>query len=223
MSLLGEAAIAIWQDVPAEAREAYYEWHNREHVAERVGVAGFLRGRRYVALEGSPEFFTLYEATSLDVLTGPDYTARLNAPTPQTRRVAALLTNNVRSLCRVALSRGAGQGGLVLTMRYDVREGRATAQRALLERLLGTVAGEPGVASVHLCLGDESASAVQTAEKKTRPSKALTPGWVVLVEGAADAESLRRAGKLLYDDALESAGALLPIARGLYSLQYCLG
>ena len=77
MSLLGKAAVAIWHAVPPETRSDYYEWHNREHMAERVGIPGFLRGRRYVALHGQPEFFTLYEAQSLDALTGPDYTARL--------------------------------------------------------------------------------------------------------------------------------------------------
>ena len=110
MSLLGEALVAIWHDVPREARADYFEWHNREHMAERVAIPGFLRGRRYSALAGAPEFCTLYETHSLDVLTGPDYTARLNDPTLWTRRVAPQLHGNVRSLCRVALTLGQGQG-----------------------------------------------------------------------------------------------------------------
>ncbi len=77
---------------------------------ERVGIPGFLRGRRYCALEGLPEFFTLYEAESLEVLTGPHYAARLDNPTAWTRRVAPQLKNNVRSLCNVALSLGLGPG-----------------------------------------------------------------------------------------------------------------
>jgi len=66
MSLLGKAAVAIWQDPPPEARAEYFEWHNREHMLERAGIPGFLRGRRYCAINGQPEFFTLYEAESLD-------------------------------------------------------------------------------------------------------------------------------------------------------------
>jgi hypothetical protein len=204
MSLLGKAALTIWHDVPAEARADYFEWQNREHMAERVGIPGFLRGRRYEAIEGSPEFFTLYEAAGMEVLKGPDYAARLNAPTPQTKRIAALLRNSVRTLCRVALSLGAGQGGLLMTWRYDVEAGRGDAQRALLERLLASVSGAPGVAGAHLCLSETA------------------PGWVILVEGATDAADLRHACRPIYDDALVSAGAVLPIARGLYRLKYGL-
>ena len=86
MSLLGDALVAIWHEVPRQARADYFEWHNREHMAERVAIPGFLRGRRYCAIVGAPEFCTLYETQSLDVLTGPDYTARLNDPTLWTRR-----------------------------------------------------------------------------------------------------------------------------------------
>lgn len=220
MSLLGKAAVAIWHDPAPEARAEYYEWHNREHMAERVGIPGFLRGRRYAAIDGKPEFFTLYEAESLEVLTGPDYTARLNNPTPLTRRVAPLIRNNVRSLCRVALSLGAGQGGLIMTWRYDAAPGRADEQRRLLDRLLPPLAGRPGIAGVHLCIGDQDASSVQTEEKKSRPKKALTPSWVILIEGAGDKAMLVDACGEVPIDALLGAGALQPVERGLYQLQY---
>lgn len=206
--------------MPREARVAYLEWHNREHMAERVGIPGFLRGRRYAALDGAPEFFTLYEAEHLQVLTGPDYTARLNNPTPQTRRVAPLLRNNVRSLCRVALSLGAGQGGLLMTWRYDTAPGRADEQRRLLEAVLPPLGERPGVAGVHLCVGDQDASSVQTEEKKSRPERALTPGWVILVEGAGDRALLEEACAEVRSEALVAAGALAPIERGLYQVQY---
>jgi hypothetical protein len=42
----------------------------------------FLRGRRYVSVHGAPEYFTLYEAESPQVLSGQDYANRLNNPTP---------------------------------------------------------------------------------------------------------------------------------------------
>ena len=220
MSLLGKAAVAIWQDAPPEVRAEYFEWHNREHMLERVGIPGFLRGRRYCALNAQPEFFTLYEAESLGVLTGAHYTGRLNNPTPWTRRVAPQLRSNVRSLCNVALSLGTGIGGLVMTWRYDVAPGLETAQRNLVETRLRAAVERPGIAGAHLCLGDLGASSVQTAEKKTRPTRALTPGWVLLVEGAAGRAALEEAAAaLLPVKALEEAGALAP-ATGLYQLQY---
>ena len=85
MSLAGQAVVAIWNGIAEEGRTEFYEWHNREHMPERVGIPGFRRGRRYVAKYGHPEFFTLYEADSAEVLVGQDYLNRLNNPTPWTR------------------------------------------------------------------------------------------------------------------------------------------
>ena len=84
MSLAGQAVVAIWNDIAPEGRIEFYEWHNREHMPERVGIPGFRRGRRYIAKYGAPEFFTLYEADTAEVLVGQDYLNRLNNPTPLT-------------------------------------------------------------------------------------------------------------------------------------------
>jgi hypothetical protein len=56
--------VAIWHDLLPEAKDAFYEWHNREHMPERAGIPGFRRGRRYIATAGGPEYFNLYEADS---------------------------------------------------------------------------------------------------------------------------------------------------------------
>src|SRR5208337_898489 len=113
-------ALPIWNGVTPDARDDIYEWHNREHMPERVGIAGFRRGRRYRAIEADVEFFTLYETDTPLVHTGSDYTARLNAPTPWTQRAISGFLDTSRSLCRVAASFGTGQGGLLVTYRYDV-------------------------------------------------------------------------------------------------------
>src|SRR5947207_870295 len=181
MSLAGQGVVAIWNDILPEGRAEFFEWHNREHMPERVGIPGFRRGRRYIALSGAPEFFTLYETDSPEVLAGTDYPARLNNPTPWTQRAIKPFRNVVRSLCRVALSLGTGQGGTLVTLRYDVVAGRAEEQRRLLaHRILPELADRPGICGVHLCLADRGASLIETAEKKDQ-AKALVPDWVVLV------------------------------------------
>ena len=73
MSLAGKGAVAIWQDLIPEARQDYYEWHNRQHVPERLGIPGFRRARRFVAVHGGPQFYTLYEADSYDDVSGKAY------------------------------------------------------------------------------------------------------------------------------------------------------
>jgi hypothetical protein len=184
MSLAGTGAVAIWHDLLPEAKSDFYEWHNREHMPERVGIPGFRRGRRYVAISGGPEFFNLYEADTPEVLGGRDYLDRLNAPTPWTKRVVPSFRNVARSICRVAFSRGVGSGGVMLTVRFDVdATHRAFAVGALTTQLLPPLAVRVGIAGVHLCLADEAVSNVETAEKKARADRTLVPTSIALIEG----------------------------------------
>jgi hypothetical protein len=220
MSLAGKGVVAIWNGIRPEGRADFYEWHNREHMPERVGIPGFLRGRRYIAAAGHPEFFTLYETATPEVLAGADYLARLNAPTDWTRRATRHFTDTSRSLCRVALSLGPGAGGEMMTWRYDVAPGREEEQRDKLVSALTSLAGAPGIVGAHLCIADREASAIETEEKKGRPKNAV-PGWVVMVEGGTGREALEAACRdMTQETFFTGAGALAPIMRGLYLLQY---
>jgi hypothetical protein len=164
---------------------------------ERVSIPGFRRGRRYVAISGTPEYFNLYEADTPDVLGGRDYLDRLNSPTPWTKRVVPSFRNVARSICRVAFSTGVGSGGVMLTVRFDVDAAhRASAIDALTTRILPPLALSTGIAGVHLCLADEAVSNVETAEKQARADTTLVPTWIVLIEGIG-ADELRAAGEAL--------------------------
>jgi hypothetical protein len=186
MSLAGLGAVAIWHDLLPAARDDFYEWHNREHMPERVGIPGFRRGRRYVAISGAPEFFNLYEADSPETLAGQDYLNRLNAPTAWTQRVIPSFRNVARSICRVAFTNGVGSGGVMLTLRFAIDAAhRDSTIDALRRRLLPPLVYRKGIAGVHLCLADEAASSVETAEKKVRADATLVPSWIVLIEGNA--------------------------------------
>lgn len=204
MSLAGEGIVAIWNGIRPEGRAEFFEWHTREHMLERVAIPGFRRGRRYIALEGNPEFFTLYETESTAVLTGTQYLARLNSPTPWTRRATAAFTDTSRSLCRVALSLGPGEGGLVMAWRFDSPPGEH------FEAQFARVLEKPGICGIHLGVADRAGSGIETEEKKGRP--VTVPGWVVMVEGSAERAALEAACREL---------RLPPGAeRGLYQLQY---
>ncbi len=219
MSLAGKGVVAIWHGIRPEGRADFYEWHNREHMPERVAIPGFLRGRRYIGHEGVPEFFTLYETVTPEVLAGADYLARLNAPTEWTRRATLHFTDASRSLCRVVLSLGPGAGGWLMTWRYDVAQGREDEQRSRLEPVLKEIAQAHGVVGAHLCIADAKASAIETEEKKGRPKNAV-PGWVVMAEGGADRNALPAACRRLMTPAFfTEAGALPEVQRGLYQLQ----
>jgi len=221
MSLAGEGAVAIWHDLAPEGRETFYAWHGEEHMPERVGIPGFLRGRRYVALGSGPEFFNLYEAQSPQVLTGADYRSRLDAPTPWTLEAVRHFRDVSRSICRVAATYGKAQGGLVATWRYDLDAGNARDHcRAMADRMLPEIAGRPGVAGAHLLVADSAASALDSAERRARDEANRIPPWIVIVEGWGDEipfESLCR--EVLSDEILRSLGIGSGAAFGLYRLQ----
>jgi hypothetical protein len=221
MSLAGQAVVAIWNGIAPEGRIEFYEWHNREHMPERVGIPGFRRGRRYVAVAGTPEYFNLYEADSAEVLGGQDYLNRLNAPTEWTRRVVPSFRNVSRSICRVVYTDGVGQGGFMLTQRFDVGErDRPHVVMALRQRLLPPLCENKGIAGVHLCLADESISKVETAEKKARADTTQVPTWIMLIEGDSSAD-VGAAGAALSGQLQPLLGAHgAQIATSVYQLEF---
>lgn len=190
MALAGGGAICIWNDIAPEGRDEFYAWHLNEHMPERVAVPGFRRGRRYIALDAAtkPEFFTLYETADPGVMTSAPYLARLNAPTPWTKKATQGFRNTSRALTRVRASFGPGSGGMLATIRLAVRPGREKALCDAIEgRLLPAAAGLPQISGAHFCATDSAASAEKTAESRGRPDILAAPEWVVLVEGCNEA------------------------------------
>lgn len=218
MSLAGMGVVAIWHDLVTAAKADFYEWHNREHMPERVGIPGFRRGRRYVALRGGPEFFNLYEADSAQVLGGQDYLNRLNAPTAWTQRVVPSFRNVSRSICSVAFTAGVGSGGVMLTSRFEMRAGEREATiEALTRQILHPLSFRPGVTGVHFCLADEAVSRIDTTEKKVRADATLVPTSIILIEGNA-AKDVEDAHALLAP-ALETIHASAP-ETAVYRLEF---
>ncbi len=209
MSLHGKGAVLIWHELDPAVVQDFYEWHNREHMPERVSIPGFLRGRRYVATRGDPYWFNVYETRDTAVLAGPDYLARLNDPTPWTRRVVPAFRDVSRALCMVAASDATGDGGLVLTARLGLPEDAVGAGAALGERLVPAVARAPGVAGAHLCIADDASSSIETAEKKARGSRTDVPAWTLVVEATHGAALDEASGAIAA--ALAALG--LPAAR----------
>lgn len=221
MSLAGEGVVAIWHDIAPEGRAEFYAWHGEEHMPERVGIPGFLRGRRYVAIDADLEFFNLYEAQSVEVLKGQDYVARVNAPTPWTFSAVKHFRSVARAICRVAHTTGPAQGGLIATLRYDVPDNIASAHRAaLLRGLVPDLLATRGVAGVHLLTADAQASGIATAEQKARGVANAVPRWVLLVEGWGDeAEFVEFAKQELAGENLKALGGEGPFSLGLYRHQ----
>jgi hypothetical protein len=76
MALIGKGVLAIWNGIAPEVEDDFVAWHVREHIPERVGLPGFLRGRRYVAVDGVPKYFNFYETDAVDDLSSAAYMTR---------------------------------------------------------------------------------------------------------------------------------------------------
>ncbi len=212
--LAGEAVVAIWNGIAPEGRSGFYDWHGNEHMPEQVGIPGFRRGRRLVALgpDTHPAFFTLYEADTMEVLKGTDYANRLNEPTEGTRANVAQFRNTQRALARVLESRGPGMGGVMLTVRFDADPGATE----VLARMTRDARQAPRVTGAHLCRADDAASAVRTTETRDRADVEIPPCWFFLIE-ATDEPALADAVPAA---ALLAAGVRGPVQRGVYRLEY---
>jgi hypothetical protein len=213
--LAGEAVVAIWTGIDPEVRDQAYDWYLNEHSVERVGIPGFRRGRRCIASSHgtSPEYFTLYEADSMQVLQGTDYANRLNNPTPATKFMMTRGHGETfRMMARVGFSHGPGIGGAVLTIRFDCAAEHFPALRAAVL----AAAQQPRVTGAHLCIGDAEASAVRTAETRERSDIQAPPNLFIMAE-ATDAEAM---ANILPDASLTRIGARAPFKRGIYRLEY---
>ena len=217
-ALLGAGAVIVWNDVAVEGRDQFYDWHDKEHIPERLTVPGFRRGRRYIKPTHSPEFLTWYEASDLAVLMSRDYLDRLNAPTPLTTSTLTHFRNTSRAVCRLVTSFGSNSGGHVLTLRLDVPVARsAEFQERVASHMFPAAMALTGVLACHLWAADERASFTATAESKTRNFD--VPGWVVLVESSRP-DAAERAHELI-EVALQNIDVVVRSDAAVYSLEIC--
>ena len=221
MPLLGQGVLAIWHSITPEGESDYWRWHDREHIPERVGVPGFLRGRRYRSLERSLDYLDLYEVEDPETLRSAPYLSRLNDPTPWTRRMVPHFLNTLRVGYRVAASAGRGQGGTLLTLRLAVAGGPGRPA-ALAGSSLAAIQDVTGVVSVHVLDATPEVTSIATEEKRLRGpgdrDRGAVDPWCLLVE-ADDAAVLAelRAGPLA-PERLRAGAAELRAAEA-YQLQ----
>src|SRR3954453_13300642 len=146
----GAGFLAIWSDVAREALTDYRHWLTREHTTERVTTKGFLAVRVFRAERADTNrFFILYELEAPDVLDGPAYLARLNAPTPWSQRIMPQLGNFVRGGGVMTARAGRGEGSIIAALRIESLPDRP---RQLADALVAL----DGIAAVQIGATDEA-------------------------------------------------------------------
>jgi hypothetical protein len=225
MTLRGGAVLAFWHDLAPGGEPEFVQWHNLEHIPERVGIEGFLRGRRYEAAGEGPRYFVLYETENLGVLDGAAYLERLQNPTPWTQRALPLFRNSKRTACRTILSLGAGVGGAVATLDFGPAPGRETDLRAwLIGSAMPAATKRAGVVGVHLCEADAATTGAKsrTAEGKLQDRTDVMAQWVLMVEAVTADVAADAFREHLGAEALAGYGAAPDRMLALYRLAYCL-
>jgi hypothetical protein len=179
VAMLGKAALAMWWDMAPAMRAEFEDWHSHEHFPERLSLPGFLRASRWAGV-GSDGFFVMYELEAHDKLSSPEYLARLNDPTPWSRKLMPHHANMVRSQCEVVSSRGAVTGRHVLTLRSAPG---AEVQPALdAVSRFDEITARRGIAGAHL-LETRAPRIDATAEQKIRSHADREAGWILLFCG----------------------------------------
>ncbi|QQR40024.1 DUF4286 family protein [Devosia rhizoryzae] len=218
MTLLGDAAVAMWWNVDEQNRVEFHEWHSKEHLPERLGIPGFRRGSRWKSAEEGA-YFVLYELESYDTLTSPPYLSRLNDPTPWSTKMMPLHRGMVRSQCRILETSGYGLATFMHTVRLSPLPGREGELRAFLSALVKRAPHLPGLTSAHL-LRTETPATKPTREQEIRGGDAAAD-WILLVSGhTSDPWSSLLDGAGM-ENALDRAGAG-NVALGEFSLMHAV-
>ncbi|WP_052340864.1 hypothetical protein [Salinarimonas rosea] len=196
----GSAGIVIWNGVAPGAAAEFERWHDEEHLAERLAIPGFLRARRGVAVDGSARYLTLYDVADAYAIGQGAYPARLDAPTPWTRRVMPLMRDTARILCRVSESlgrgEGAGEGDRLVALRLPETVSLAEEVRASLAGEAARLVSEGLLVSATLLLRDDALTARRTAEHALRAERVATPAGALVGEARDHDAATAAAGRL---------------------------
>jgi hypothetical protein len=212
MMMRGAGFLAIWSDVEKASLTDYRHWLTREHTTERVTTKGFLACRVFRAARADIErFFILYELETPEVLDGPAYLARLNAPTPWSQRIMSQLGNFVRGGGVVTARAGRGEGSTIVALRIEHLP-------QAHQRLADDIAALDGIAAVQIGATDLSRTSVPTVEKGMRQQEGVFAG-LLLIE-ALDEKSLRSALRKAADTAPDVVGGAgdPEIYQGIFAL-----
>jgi hypothetical protein len=207
-------------DVVEEAIAEHDDWHTHEHLPERLGIPGFLRGTRWVALRGKPRYFVLYEVAEVATLASAPYLERLNNPSKWTTKMMPHYRGMTRGFCSVTGSFGFGTGNVSHLVRFKPDAGNESSLRSwLIKDALPGLPSRPGIGSVHLLEGARTPA--MTNEQRIRGADAGVD-WALIVtayrQEALDDLMQGPLGKV----ALEKQGATGLIGAS-YRLDYSLG
>jgi hypothetical protein len=222
MACIGKAILLIWTDIPAEEEHDFNNWYNREHLRSRaVEVPGFHRGRRYVALSGSPKYLAFYEVESTSILQSETYLAGVRNPDPLSRRFIPQFQNTVRIVADVAESLGEGEGGILGLLPLTPAESKKEeVKKWLPETVLPGLLNQYGIVGVHFWHTNRSALGSSASGHMRKDDRVID--WFLAVEATMEKDLDIAAQKMLQEDTIRQRGAEPEASLSTFRLLYSL-
>jgi len=217
--------LAVWNDIAPGDEPDFEAWYRGEHLAERVGLTGFLRGRRYRAFDGEsePQFGALYETETPEVMASDRYLARLDDPTPMTARMIAKFQNTHRTVLRVEASVGRGVGGTLAVVRPSLHSDESERfVKWMSEMVLPSLVEAPGVIGAHFASIETALTSSDNAEGRARGTPDQLDDRLLLIEATGRGEAEHAIASVLTDEALAANGAAPSLPVGLYAMIHSL-
>jgi hypothetical protein len=186
----GSGGLVLWIDIDPAMQDEADAWYLDEHLPERVQVAGYRSARRYVAIEATPRYLSVFEADTPEALASPGYLGLVSRISEQSRRIRAAFRDVVRNTFEVTASQGRARGGVVGSFRLQPASADRRAADAALSTLVENLAHMPGVVAAHALKAAPHIRARLDAVRVTGQSDA-TAEQVLLIEATGPAELAR--------------------------------
>jgi hypothetical protein len=208
------AMMVVWLDFPPEDEARINHWYDREHVATRVAMPGFLWGRRFVATDGAPKYVAVYACEGLEALRSAPYLRLISEPDAAEAEHVVLFRNGIRALCTVAAQAGDFEGGIIGLLGLDEGAEGGDLGPWLAETVLPELVAAPGITAARLLRTEHEM--IKGASSRFTPDTIRPPDWVVVIEARdGDAAGAARQG-LLAAEALAAHGAGADQRFGIY-------
>ena len=222
--------MAFWADIDRDYEPRFLEWHNCEHMPERVSVPGFREGRRYRRLGDTPRYLMTYLTENAGVLGSDGYLERLDHPTPWTRESLGHFRNPSRNVYTLLAAHGRTslcESPYLIAVRFDVAPAvNDRIRSSIRNELLPGWATLPEVGQVRFYGLDAAVSGIETAERGIYEGGPGSQVFLLLVECArpevAESEDWQARWAGLGGDAAGGGAPVTHVIREAFRIDYVL-
>ncbi len=211
MPLSGRGMLVTSMNIDPQDEQDFNRWYDKEHLAERVAIEGFIEARRYIAHRADVKYLSTYTTDTFEALNSPAYRRVLANQTDWSKRNIARFRNPGRVIARVTISRGEGRGAALGLMRLRPS---GSGKEALRDSVRGALdpASLDAIISMHLIESDPELS------KTLNDPEAQNPGaadWFILIEGT-EIDAVRQVSETHFPIIGAESAAIISV--GLYRL-----